>query len=382
MKPRIIWLDDDINKASLLPTVALFKRRFEIIECENIDVFYNKSVALEWDAAIIDVVNEKAENADVFPALQYIATKFHDKLWFVFSGQEQITKKENDVKKALSGKAYERSYVSKTIYVKDEDEESLIKDISTAVSNKRKWQIESEYERVLSIAERRLADKNCRKDLLDILCAAAGIERLDSHLYYTRIRIILEWMFRAARNVGLLHDRCFDRQDHINLTDASLFMAGKPTLHSGVMCKVSHFPHLIARNVRSILEITGGASHTTEVDTKDNPNLLAYWSTIDTPYLLFSLTYMLCDVLIWFDSYVSEHSDISTNKANWKTLIMAGRMNMDREDRYYVGDCYIPNWKAKYSKVGDNIEVTDVEETDPKLELPYPLTAKYIKSVR
>ena len=186
-------------------------------------------------------------------------------------------------------------------------------------------------------------------------------------------------MFRAARKQGLLHDKCFDARDHINLTDASLYMAGKATLHSGVICKQAHFPVMLADNVKFILEVTGGASHTTEVDERDVPNLTAYWASIKTPYLLYSLAFMLCDVLIWFNDYVAAHPDVIANKALGRFLILKGPVCQDSKNNYYVGDCLIPWGKMKYCKPGDIIEVTDVEETDPKFNLPYPLTAKRFK---
>lgn len=379
MRPRVIWLDDDIHKEKLIATVGRFKRRFDIIECETIDEFYQKSKAFEWDAAILDVVNAKDENTDIFPAILHIATSFPQKLWFIFSGKDRITKKENDIKKSLEKGSFVRRYVTKDIYIKDEDEDLLISDINTAVINLEMWQVENQYEEVLKIADTLLDDKDCKKHLLDILSAASGVTTIDSHLYYNKIRVILEWMFRAARKQGLLHDKCFDARDHINLTDASLYMAGKATLHSGVICKQAHFPVLLADNVKFILEVTGGASHTTEVDERDVPNLTAYWASIKTPYLLYSLAFMLCDVLIWFNDYVAAHPDVIANKALGRFLILKGPVCQDSKNNYYVGDCLIPWGKMKYCKPGDIIEVADVEETDPKFNLPYPLTAKRFK---
>ncbi len=320
MRPRIIWLDDDIRKDSLKGTVVLFKKSFDLIECETIDKFYEKSKAFEWDAAILDVLNPNEYSCDFSNALQYITCEFKNKLWFVFSGQDKITNNDNDIARMLEGRAYLRSYVTHNIYIKSEHEKELREDITTAVTNVRRWAIENEYATVLDIASNRLSGPDCRKILLDILCAAGGSGKIDSHLYYNSIRVVLEWMFRAARVAGLLHDKCFDKNDHINLTDSSKFMAGDRAIHSGVYCTKAHFPHLISKNVKFILEVTGGASHTTEVDTKENPNLVAYWKEIDTPYLLYSITYMLCDTLIWFDKYIEENNDVLKNKSYWQDI--------------------------------------------------------------
>lgn len=378
MKPRVIWLDDDIHDAKLRGTIALFRRAFDIIECENLDEFRKKSKLYEWDAAILDVLNSDEKPTDVISSIRIIG---EGKLWFVYSGKPQITQSDNLIKDILEGPDYARSYASLPIYEKSTHDQLLIEDITNAVKNKRVWQVENQYEKVLKIVDTYLEDKECHKYLLDILCAASGATELDSHLYYNKIRVILEWMFRAANKAGLLHDNCFDSQNRINLTDASMFMAGKPAIHSGVICEKAHFPVLIANNVRTILEVTGGASHTTIVDENERPNLTTYWANIDTPYLLYSLAFMLCDILVWFGQYVEEHPDIPANTILWRELRLEGNIQQDEGRNYFVGDCLIPYSRMKGFALDDYIVVTDYEETDSKSQVPYPLTAKRLRKL-
>lgn len=390
MRPRVIWLDDDIYSAKLRGTVAMFRRNFDIIECETIEDFRTKSKRFEWDAAILDVLNKDERPEDVVAAIMIVGK---GKPWFVFSGKESITREDNFVKKLLENEEYARSYASLAIYEKSTHDKQLIEDIDNAVKNQRIWQVENQYERVLSIAKNELNDPDCRKHLLDILCAASGVTDIDSHLYYNRVRVILEWMFRAARKKGLLHDKCFDSQDRINLTDASLFMAGKPTAYSGVKCKVAHFPSLISQNVKNILFITGGASHTTEVEDKDILNLTAYWKEIDTPYLLFSIAFMLCDILVWFDKYSSEHPDIEANKQLWEDLDLedseqrddyllelldtykgyVGVVEQDAERNFHVGDCILPF--KNHPPVGFKIRLLRVIKNEKQSQDQYPVFA-------
>ena len=390
MRPRVIWLDDDIYSAKLRGTVAMFRRNFDIIECETIEDFRTKSKRFEWDAAILDVLNKDERPEDVVAAIMIVGK---GKPWFVFSGKESITREDNFVKKLLENEEYARSYASLAIYEKSTHDKQLIEDIDNAVKNQRIWQGENQYERVLSIAKNELNDPDCRKHLLDILCAASGVTDIDSHLYYNRVRVILEWMFRAARKKGLLHDKCFDSQDRINLTDASLFMAGKPTAYSGVKCKVAHFPSLISQNVKNILFITGGASHTTEVEDKDILNLTSYWKEIDTPYLLFSIAFMLCDILVWFDKYSSEHPDIEANKQLWEDLDLedseqrddylselldtykgyVGVVEQDAERNFHVGDCILPF--KNHPPVGFKIRLLRVIKNEKQSQDQYPVFA-------
>ena len=390
MRPRVIWLDDDIYSAKLRGTVAMFRRNFDIIECETIEDFRTKSKRFEWDAAILDVLNKDERPEDVVAAIMIVGK---GKPWFVFSGKESITREDNFVKKLLENEEYARSYASLAIYEKSTHDKQLIEDIENAVKNQRIWQVENQYERVLSIAKNELNDPDCRKHLLDILCAASGVTDIDSHLYYNRVRVILEWMFRAARKKGFLHDKCFDSQDRINLTDASLFMAGKPTAYSGVKCKVAHFPSLISQNVKNILFITGGASHTTEVEDKDILNLTAYWKEIDTPYLLFSIAFMLCDILVWFDKYLSEHPDIEANKQLWENIDLndseqrddylselqdtykgyVGVVEQDSDRNFHVGDCILPF--KNHPPIGYKIKLLKVIENEKPNKDLYPVFA-------
>ena len=165
-------------------------------------------------------------------------------------------------------------------------------------------------------------DEEMVKTFMKILLGVnKGTNGFDDELYFTQLRIILERVFRKANEIGLLHDNCVQKGgSQVNLTDASLFLAGEDTRHSGVQCRISHFPKLIANNVKNILLTTGAASHTTEVDITKNIDVLEYRKTVQSPYLLYSLAYQLMDVLIWFDTYSKDNSDVAKNKSYWETL--------------------------------------------------------------
>ena len=203
-----------------------------------------------------------------------------------------------------------------------------------------------------------------QKILQSIFSALFNQSEFDSHIYYNPIRKVLEWMFRAARKRGLLQDRCFDNKDRVNLSDCCRFMAGRPTLHSGVICRVAHFPVIIANNVQFILDITGGGSHTTTVPEKENPNLTAYCAIINTPYLLYSLTFLLCDIIIWFGQYVHENEDIDKNKALWRDLVLEGEVERGSDRYLYVGDCKLSSYLARNCMEGDYVRVTRVRENE------------------
>lgn len=249
-------------------------------------------------------------------------------------------------------------------------------DVQDQIINSEK-QFTERFTHVIKVIDTYFDDdskSDCTRNLVSILSSIAGATSINSHLYYNPLRVILEWMFRAARKQGLLHDKCFNNQDHINLTDSYLFMAGRPAINSGVICKVPHFPVLISNIVLFILEVTGGASHTTKVSEKEVPNLTSYWKKIDTPYLLYSLSFMLCDVIIWFGQYINEHPNVDYNKSLWRDLVLEGVVKKDKNGNLFVGDCFIPKHFYYDWSEGDYAIVKRAKENDVK-DSPFPLVA-------
>ena len=160
-------------------------------------------------------------------------------------------------------------------------------------------------------------EPSVRKHLTQILLSLKKPSQdFDDELYFTQVRIILEFAFRLANKYGLLHDACA-AGGKLNLSECSLFLAGEPTKHLKVSCEKKHFPKIIAESVKNMVFITGAASHTVDPDIKNNLDLLDYRKRINTPYLLYSLTFQLMDILIWFDSYLSENDNYQENKSYW-----------------------------------------------------------------
>lgn len=200
----------------------------------------------------------------------------------------------------------------------DKDEDALFASLIKAADNQIDTQIRHDNPKLFKALKD--YDLEASKTILKILTSIkSGDNNFDDKEQLTQIRIVLEMMFRKANAIGLLHDNCISR-GQVNLTDSRLFLAGEDTSHCRVRCTKSHFPKIISDAVKNILFTTGAASHTTEVDINDNINIQEYRNLINTPYLLYSLTYQLMDVLVWFDLYSSNNSDIQTNKTFWEDI--------------------------------------------------------------
>ena len=72
--------------------------------------------------------------------------------------------------------------------------------------------------------------------------------------------------------------------------------------------------------MKSIILVTGAASHTSKVDITKNMDYQDYRKIIKSPYLLYSLAYKLMDVLIWFSEYSKTNSNKALNKSFWEDI--------------------------------------------------------------
>ena len=75
-------------------------------------------------------------------------------------------------------------------------------------------------------------------------------------------------------------------------------------------------PPLIEENVRFIKDVTNPGSHS-DKSTSEGIKLQKYLQYMNTPYLLYSTAYLMCDVIIWFGKYSREYPNKEENKKLW-----------------------------------------------------------------
>ena len=330
MEYNVLWIDDQPEDQDAF---------FEWAEMKNIELtnFKTSKAGIDeltnnlslYDAVILDakVYNESEDEVAKLTGMQN-SIKAIERLssirvipYFIFSGQTDVV--DNGMVQELLGNT--------KIYKKGSDNDTLFIDIKKAADQQPETQIRHEHYKAFKALED--YDQEASNTLLKILKSVKnGGKDFDDKEQFTQIRIILEMMFRKANEIGILHDKCIKR-GQVNLTDSSLFLAGSDTRHSDVRCIKIHFPRIIADAVKEILFITGGASHTTEADHTQEINMQEYRKSLQTPYLLYSLTFRLMDILIWFDKYRKENSSLDENKSFWENI-----EHLDRYNKYEVGE--------------------------------------------
>jgi len=314
MSYNVLWIDDDYK---------IQKDFIGQAEQEDIDIFpfesHEEGIADLikrtdfYHAVILDAKVKKGKNDTVTGLAGLTASR--DKLieinkdgylpYFIFTGQPDY------VDAAWFSESFGR------YFIKAKDNDVLFQAIKDEVDNKEEFILAKEYKQAFDVCTESYIGIDNQKHLMQILKSIRNPnEKFDDELYFTQLRIILESLFRYANKIGLLHNKCLEG-GNVNLSESSLFLSGLPTKHLGVSCKKSHFSKIISESVKSILFITGAASHTVAPEIKNNINLIEYREALNTPYLLYSLTFQLMDILIWFKKYADENPDKDKNKLLW-----------------------------------------------------------------
>jgi hypothetical protein len=318
---NILWIDDEHNDEALLPFILQAEQQDIILE--GYGSFKEGFNALEtninyYDVILLDALFFEDENSEtpnpvgLGSAIQKINELKNKKIfpYFVLSGQTHFTDVTNPILEAFQLRCYNKK--------NPEDVKELLVAIKNEADAQINLQIKHENQLLFKVIKQ--YPDSARDIFIDVFKGLKGLNNLfDDQLYFTQLRIILETMFRMANSIGLLHDKCTQvNGNQVNLTESYRFLAGLDTSHFRVNCSVTHFPKLIADNVKNIIYATGAASHTSVVDITQNIHIQAYRKDINTPYLLYSLALQLMDVLIWFDGYSKVNNDIAINKSYWE----------------------------------------------------------------
>jgi hypothetical protein len=318
---KVIWFDDEFKSLKSIKERATLSG-VDLIGFENAKdgISELESNISNYDAAIVDgkfFKNSSQSGDAIDDTALFDVARALDRLsdrkklpWFILSGQLSFTKEKN---------RYADGYKNNKVYdkLKEKDVESLWTDLANEADQQEETRIRHHYASIFEICNDEIISVDAQKPLLQILKSLNHpTAEFDHELYFTQIRIILESIFRAANKIGLLHDKCIPK-GQVNLTESSLFMAGEQTKHLGVFCNKIHFNKIIAESVKSILFITGAASHSSDPEIKNNINFQDYRKAINTPFLLYSLTFQVMDVLIWYKFYSIDNYDKKINKSFW-----------------------------------------------------------------
>lgn len=209
----------------------------------------------------------------------------------------------------------------------------------------------------------------------------------DPILHYNQLRQLLEYLFRACNNVGLVPDECIEN-GQVNLHQSYMYVAGKEAKYAGVVFngeageKIAT-PH-IASEMSSILYLGNNKSHTAELDENDQLIMEEFFRTNNSKYIIFSLALQMCDVIVWLKDYISKHSVKAENLSKCKQIakdekaIYEGNEftpEKDENNCWHCEECLVIIRSVQGVK---KIRLRDVaDNTDPRTKHQYKYFAYY-----
>lgn len=376
---RILWIEDEPDKnEAFVETADLNGIDLIQYHTSHSGIEELKSNVDLYDGVILDAKgyneskDEKTGLSGLMNSIKEIQTLSIQLPYFIFTGY--LGEDGNESARDM--------LVNETIFTKGIDNKKLLNAVKAAADKIQTTQIRHDFSNIFKILEEYGAEN--QRTVLQILEAIRnGVVQLDDNLYFTPLRKILETMFRKANDIGLLHDACVSKNgSQVNLTESSLFLSGIACHSSKVKCTQTHFPKVISKAVKQILELTGAASHTTDVDITENIDVQQLRTYVNTPYLLYGILFQLADVLIWFDKYSEANKDVEVNKSYWVTVEDVGaRVDLAGPDKKLTGKVIkVENGWGTFSiddsKVTLSVIPTDVTKYNIKLGDKFSVTTK------
>ncbi len=381
MTYKVIWFDDEHENLDQIKEKA-WLNDIELIGFDNAQDGLSEleKNPLKYDAAILDgnFYHEKglvgmatddrafgivARKLDQLPDLKMLP-------WFILSGQMNFTREKNSLAATFKdNKVYDK--------LKGSDLEELWKAIKLESAKQPETVIRHQYQKVFEVCTAKYIGEGPQKDLLEILKKEKSINNFhDSELHFNQIRKILEDIFLALNRYGLLPD--FFITGGVKLNPSAKFLSGLE--ESNYYLESAIFPEVIKNHVRNILSICQPAAHRSHISS--------FMKELNSPFLLFSITYQLLDVLVWLKKCIDENGDYEKNKSKVKlkeneSENIEGLIEIDSKNNYHVGGKVILTYTiiGEYLlKAGDRVRILESKtNSSPKTADQYVKSATKIE---
>lgn len=329
---KVLWIEDDPSIIMVYPQEAeKYGLSLHPFSCwddakEALEKDYSS-----WDAIILDAKckhhRDSADNATKFlsealSGLRFIYAKNNRTInWYILSGGS-----EDELNDSIldDRKAWDEDW-PKLYYSKATDRTVLYERIVTHVKTRSKeTQVKTEYFRDVFEAIRRSSlGEEVEKNMLDLLVPVVFMDDVTTENYNNRFaaaRKVVENVFRRMIDMGMMPPSLRQNRgrDTVNLSWCCNFISGRPSNQATYSIAENIFPKIFYNNVSNIVNTIGSSVHS---DTDTYGGMVNYRQyqagTGETPYLLKSFAYQLCDVILWFSNYVRKHDNPIINAQNW-----------------------------------------------------------------
>lgn len=328
---QVLWVEDD---PQVLKTFPLQAESYGL-ELVSYSCWDEAKEALEddfdrWAAIVLDAKckyhKDSADNAIVFlrEALKDISVISKEKgrviPWYILSGgaETEISDSINDERLK-----WDADWKQKKFYSKNTDTEMLYRRIGIHAQKSPRLQINEMYKKVFeSIEECGIEDEgyNALEDLLVPIHFPDIIEPKDYNDKFVKAREVLEYVFRSMSAEGLLPDW----GKKVNFVWSSCILSGMTaTNNKGEAIYKSNkriLPDAMTKTLKAIVNVIPPFCHS-EKDRQEDISRKEYMNSVDSStFLLKSITFQICDLIICYRNYLREHPDKKLNVLEWKKV--------------------------------------------------------------
>lgn len=390
---NVIWIDDECKKQDF------FTKSF-VTRCEK-----RHGISIESFELAIDGISRLEHNLDLFHAVILDAKGWHDKkdvATTTYGMHEAIKQIERLAYKKyipyyiltaqgdlVGDEEFAYSVGKDKVFYKycPEDVERLLKQIETDAKQNCRLQTRVFYHEILDILSS--INNNASEILLDILEALhypKNNSEFNPLLYYNQLRQILEHIFTEANKYQIIPNECFQK-DKVNIDQCYRYLVGNDCeileLRYGNTGE-SIVPKHIADMLSMILYFGNIKSHYTKLTDRDKQKLDGYLKDDvgKSHYIIYSLTFQVCEFIIWMNDYIKRNQDINANLQKCKKLnYPKGVVEAIKgtTDFYHIGDkyCIEGNTVEKIGLEGRIVKVIKYVP-NPNKNINYPLLAKRV----
>lgn len=358
MNYKVLWIDDDCHTTGKDFIGQAEQDDVDIIAFESHEegMLYLEQNIDEIQAVILDA-KVKFKKSDTVTGLDGLKAS-RDKLielnnkldlpFFIFTGQPDY--QSNEIFKQSFGE----------FYVKGEDDDRIIKDLISRVEQKEDYILQKKYKDVLSTCSDNFLGKKNYSRLLELV---KHIEKNDKikggEDKLTSVRKIVEALFYSLGKLEIIPSELNGAKGWIN--GSSIFLAGK---HNDYVVEEEVVSPIITFNIHRLLDIIQDGSHAYgdlkyEVDS--------YIKNCKSDYFFRSCVFLLFDLILWFNEFVSNNQDIEANKSKWNSKAierewMSGRITRIAENGWGT---LLPNSSIKTISIPPKmVEDNNLKEGD------------------
>lgn len=328
---KIMWLEEDLFEAETFIEDALEYDlevvRFTCWEDAKNSIAENPK---KWEAIVLDpkcklfggdYPNPKKFLPQVFCDITALSIK-NDIIypWYIFTNVPPVEFQDLVIKdRELFDRDWERPY-----YIIEQDSKRLLTNIKNQTSNR----------------ERTKVREGVHKDMFDKLAQLSGfsqgftredvstMEDLMISIYenkdsnrcnFVNLRKIIEGLIKSMIYFNVVPDNVRNDNGEINLTGYCRILAGKDSYGKSYILKEKFLDDIAVSNLRTILEICHGSSHTRS--TNDNiarKDVNSYLAITGTKNLLHACTLMLADIILIYCHNIIKHTaEIQSGESFW-----------------------------------------------------------------